>query len=89
MMLICIYHLLKIEITWYTMKMVKRCILGVLFTKIKQNTKISKGGITLEIEIKDGQMLINLLLLIYRIICCGNQNMGFASSMNWFSLRSG
>ena len=41
--------------------------------------------IILGIEIKDGKMLINLLLLIYRIICCGNQNMGFASSINLFS----
>ena len=35
-------------------------------------TKINKKETILGIEIKDGQMLINLLLLIYRIICYGD-----------------
>jgi hypothetical protein len=35
-------------------------------------TKINKKETILGIEIKDGQMLINLLLLIYRIIYCGD-----------------
>jgi hypothetical protein len=35
-------------------------------------TKINKGGIVLEIEIKNGKMPINLHLLIYHIICCGD-----------------
>ena len=72
MRLICIYLLLNIRNIWCLMNKVRKYILEVFFIRIIQNIKINKGGITLEIETEDGQVLKNILLLIYRIICCGD-----------------
>ena len=72
MRLICIYLLLKTKNTWYSMKRVKKYILEVSFTRIIPSIKIKNEERVLGIEIKDGQMLINLHLLIYRIICYGD-----------------
>ena len=85
MRLICIYLLLKTKNTWYSMKRVRKYILEVCFIRIIPSIKIKNEGRILGIETEDGKMPINLHLLIYHIICYGNQNIGFASSMNLFS----
>ena len=72
MMLICIYHLLKIRNIWCLMKMVKKYILGVCFIRIIPNMKIKNEERILGTEIGNGKMPISIHLLIYHTICYGN-----------------
>ena len=72
MRLICIYLLLKIKNIWYLIKMVKRYILEVSFTRIIRNIRTNKEGIILGIETEDGKMPISIHQHIYHIICCGD-----------------
>ena len=66
------------------MKKVNRFILGTCVILIIRNIKTKKEERVLGSEIKNGKMQISIPQHIYRIICCGDQNMGFASSTPLF-----
>ena len=70
--LICIYLLLNIRNTWYSMKRVRKYILEVCFIRIIPNIKIKNEERILGTEIKDGQMPISIPPHIYHIICYGD-----------------